>query len=84
MKTISTSAVCLKNMIVEERRDSYVGDGLGGRSIYYREESDLSDITFHSSESVTSTFLFNDINVADDIKMKGLHSMSMSSLIDNM
>lgn len=81
MRWMATAAICLHNIIVEDRREGYQSDGAGGASLAFNVQNDTTDITFHQTPSLTTEF--EAFTVHDSIKVKGLHRDLTAALIDH-
>lgn len=81
MHWLATAAVCLHNLIVEDRRESYTSDGANGASLFNNLSDDCSDITFHTVGSLTMNE--ENFTASDDIKVKGLQRSLTAALVDH-
>jgi Plant transposon protein len=84
MRIIATACIVLHNMVVEVRRDTYVGDSAGCRTLCYNSDDDETDMTLERpSELSAEAHLLRLFRVSDDIRSKSEHSRLQRAVIEH-
>lgn len=81
---LANTCVCWHNMIVKSWRHEHCSDGAGGRTQFYNEEEDTTDIVFERAAPGDVVFTGHaSVTLSDNIKLQGLYQRLSTALIEH-